>query len=692
MADVVGGTIIWNLDADASKLKAALSSAESSVKGLAKDVDKHMGGVSSAISKSFKSAEAGSKAFAIGILGVGTAIAGVAGFALKGAGEMEMLRSSMDTLTGSAENGAKIFKELNAFGASTPFETKHLAKASETMLSFGIAASDVLPNLQMLGDISLGNKDKLGSLSLAFSKVQSTGKLMGENLQQMIDQGFNPLTIMSQKTGKSISVLKDEMAAGNISFDMFKDVMKTATTEGGLFYGGMERGSKTLTGVLSTLQDQIGMTVRKIVGLSDTGDVIKGGLFDKVKDAATTLINFLQANEDLIMGTITQTFQFIIDNGAIIAGIIIGGLVPAVTAMATSMWALVAPLLPFLAIGAVMGVVIKMLIDRMGGWEVVQGKVTEALKGMSGIYNALLKPALDFLIGTIVNDLIPAFKKWWDLISPILLPVLKFVAVFLAGAFVGAIIAVVIVLGVLIKTFSIVLDVISGFISWVVSGIGYFVHKIVGFFTWLYDTLVGHSIVPDLVRDVIASFGNMVIGVIGKVTEIANKVISIFLGIVGGVKNALGEIWNGVSSTLGEWVGKIYDWGKNIAGSFVRGFKDALSGIKDAAIEAFNAAKNFIQGNSPPKEGPLKNIDKWGFNIGDAWVSGMSEAMSGFSLAGVADNFGLQPALATTGSQSGYDGGNKTINITVNAELGSDMDIDRLLERLQWSISKQGLL
>lgn len=37
-------------------------------------------------------------------------------------------------------------------------------------------------------------------------------------------------------------------------------------------------------------------------------------------------------------------------------------------------------------------------------------------------------------------------------------------------------------------------------------------------------------------------------------------------------------------------------------------------------------------------------------------------------------------------------GGNTSISITVNADIGQNMDIDKLVERLQWTISKQGLI
>jgi hypothetical protein len=53
--------------------------------------------------------------------------------------------------------------------------------------------------------------------------------------------------------------------------------------------------------------------------------------------------------------------------------------------------------------------------------------------------------------------------------------------------------------------------------------------------------------------------------------------------------------------------------------------------------------KAMMQGNSPPKKGPLSNIDQGGFNIGISWVKSMQEAISEFSLPLSSDNFTYAP-------------------------------------------------
>lgn len=168
-------------------------------------------------------------------------------------GEMESLQISFRNLAGE-KLGQKLYEDIKSFAVHTPMMMNDLAKGAQTMLGFGIAAKDVMPILRALGDISMGNSERFNSLALAFSQMTSTGKLMGQDLLQMINAGFNPLNVIAEKTGKSIGKLKEEMSAGSISADMVKEAFIAAASEGGKFYGMLESQSKSLNGAISNLQ------------------------------------------------------------------------------------------------------------------------------------------------------------------------------------------------------------------------------------------------------------------------------------------------------------------------------------------------------------------------------------------------------------------------------------------------------
>lgn len=167
--------------------------------------------------------------------------------------EMETTRAKFEVLLGSADRANKMVAEIVKFANETPYGSEELQKSAETMLGFGIAGEKIMPTLEMLGNIAMGDKQKLASLTLAFSQATSTGKLMGQDLLQMINAGFNPLNEMSKQTGKSIAQLKDEMSKGLISAQMLEDAFRGATSEGGQFAGMMDKMSETTSGKLAVL-------------------------------------------------------------------------------------------------------------------------------------------------------------------------------------------------------------------------------------------------------------------------------------------------------------------------------------------------------------------------------------------------------------------------------------------------------
>ena len=200
-------------------------------------------------------AKTGLKVFTGAITAAGTAIGGLAGIATKYNSQMEDYFANFTVLLGSATKAANHVEDLKKFAAKTPFEMTGLADASKQLLSFGINVDDIMPDLQMLGDISLGNQERFKGFALVFAQVASAGKLTGQDLMQFINQGFNPLQAIAEKTGKSMAELKEEMSQGKISYEMVAEAMKTATSEGGKFYQGMEVQSQTLSGMWSTLKD-----------------------------------------------------------------------------------------------------------------------------------------------------------------------------------------------------------------------------------------------------------------------------------------------------------------------------------------------------------------------------------------------------------------------------------------------------
>lgn len=281
MAD---GSVVFSTELDTGGLKGALNGVGSLAKGAG-------------------------KTFAAGFKGVGIALGAVTtglGFLAKTAvsynSSMEQYTTNFGVMLSSEAAAVERVAELREMAAKTPFGMEDLANASQTMLSFGLGAEESMVAMQQLGDISLGNKERFNSLSLAFAQVSAAGKLTGQDLLQMVNAGFNPLQTIAEKTGANLGDLKEVMAGGKgskefrkqlkaaqkevkkmgdnasdgakmlvqlgkdgaISAEMVAMAMEIETSPGGRFYNGMQKASETFSGMVSTLQDDATALVGKV--------------------------------------------------------------------------------------------------------------------------------------------------------------------------------------------------------------------------------------------------------------------------------------------------------------------------------------------------------------------------------------------------------------------------------------------
>ena len=211
--------------------------------------------------KSFKTSLGG----VLGGAALGISLKSLGDYALNASKAFESASISFKVLLGDEEKAAKLVKDIEALANVTPMSSSGLQENAKLLLNFNAVAEDeVIPTLTMLGDISGGNEAKMSSLTLAFAQCASAGRLMGQDLLQMINAGFNPLQVMSEKTGKSIAQLKEEMSDGKISVDMVKQAFKDATAEGGRFYGMMKEQSESKQGLESTKADSYEILARTI--------------------------------------------------------------------------------------------------------------------------------------------------------------------------------------------------------------------------------------------------------------------------------------------------------------------------------------------------------------------------------------------------------------------------------------------
>ena len=189
-------------------------------------------------------------------------------------GEFQSMQTAIETMVGKDMAG-QLIPQIKELAKISPLTMSDMVGAEKMMLGFNIQAEDTIKYLKAISDISMGESSKFNSLTLAFSQMSAAGKLMGQDLNQMINAGFNPLQIISEKTGKSIATLKDEMSKGAISAEMVQQAFIDATSAGGKFYNMSENASKTINGQLSMMQDALDNAFNEM-GQKSEGVIMKG--------------------------------------------------------------------------------------------------------------------------------------------------------------------------------------------------------------------------------------------------------------------------------------------------------------------------------------------------------------------------------------------------------------------------------
>lgn len=336
-----------------------------------------------------------------------SALSGIA----KAGMDNEMLLMNMRTLyQGNAEAAQDMYDRIAEYGKQTVYDKSGLVEAQKTMMSFGIEGEKAFTTLKQIGDIAMGDSQKMQSLSLAFAQMSSTGKLTGQDLMQMINAGFNPLQEISRTTGISIGELKEKMADGAISADMVAQAFASATSEGGLFYEGAEKGGETMAGKVAQINDTIEEFKVKIFEATGgatayaavAGDIVSqltplASLFSMVKSGAVGFIRMAQSMR-VQMALLKMEIR---SAGGLMSYLAIKEkAVAAATAVWNGVQTVLNALLTMNPLGIIItaiGVLIGLVIAVYKHWDTWGKKVAAFIPGL-----------------TLVIETIQTFKKHWE--------------------------------------------------------------------------------------------------------------------------------------------------------------------------------------------------------------------------------------------------------------------------------------
>jgi lambda family phage tail tape measure protein len=233
------------------------------------------------------------KNLAMSFDGLRAAVGGLAGLVGGGliinkifgdAATLESQARSLQVLTGSATQASQIIRELQSYGALTPFESTELIETAKRLNAFGVDSSRVVDVVKTLGDVAGATGANLGELATAYGQVVAKGRLQGEELLQFQERGV----ALSAELQKMYKLQGQEftkaLEGGRISAEAVEVAIQRLTAAGGKYADGAIAQSDTLNGKFSTLKDNI-------TGLSQTIGTVLGPAVKAILDLAINVID-----------------------------------------------------------------------------------------------------------------------------------------------------------------------------------------------------------------------------------------------------------------------------------------------------------------------------------------------------------------------------------------------------------------
>lgn len=252
------------------------------VEGDTKQLDKRIKSSEKSIKLFKASATAAAAGFGLLAAGIGAAV--------NEARKIEDITVQFEVLTGSAREATKIVKDLQNFSATTPFQFEGIAKAAQQLLGFGFQAEEIVPKLQQIGDVASAIGKPIDEVAFIFGQVAAAGKLTGERLLQFQERAIPIGPAIAKTMGIAQSAVKDAVSAGKVDLETFQKAFASLSAEGGFAFEGMIKQSKTFSGLMSTVADNV-----KILAAQ-----IGTELLPVAKQLAISFLNGLTALRDML--------------------------------------------------------------------------------------------------------------------------------------------------------------------------------------------------------------------------------------------------------------------------------------------------------------------------------------------------------------------------------------------------------
>lgn len=587
------------------------------------------------------------KAITLPAVGAAAAVGGiVAAFGWKRLVGLDSARAQLQGLGYDAKSVDRISDLVNKSIQGTVTTMAEGVSIAAGGLAAGVKEGAELEKyIQLVGDAAVGANRPVNDMAQIFNRVQGSGKLMTQELN-MIEDGMPGFAMaMSKSLGVPQEEFRKMVTAGKVSSEDFLKVMDSFAGEMSGAYAnswqGMVSNTKAWIGIigeniLSGVFEQSKESIAEFMQFLKSDDVqtwakemgaTVGEAFGKLIETVKDVINWwtnLDGGTQKLIGTLAGV--------AVAIGPILMILSKLITAITVIAGAISTPVL--IAVGVIAGLIaVGVLLYK--NWDTIKAKAIEVFSHFTPLLDTM-KESFGTMMES-VGPILESLKTLWESLVPILELVGAVVGGVLVVAFgivISTIAAVISAIGPFINAIINIADIVANMVNVVVAlltgdfagawdylgdiaestkdffvniftaignFIGTFVSTIIDFFHGLYMTLVGNSIIPDIVNEIVDWFKNMVTWVVDLVKKIISGVVAGFTAmstaisaVMSAIRNVISSVWNAIRSVINSVVNGIRSVVTSVFNAVRSTISSVMNGIRSNISSVWNGIRSVI--------------------------------------------------------------------------------------------------
>lgn len=257
-----------------------------------------------------------------------TAVAGLASgmiaLGIKSNASLETSQVAWTTLLGTEEEAKNMLEDITKYAATTPFSKTGVDTMAKQLHNAGFEGQNLFDQLTKFGNMGSAfgiQEDSLSEMVRQYSQVQMAQVAYTEDLNILQDRGIPIYKALAEVTGTTVAEVKNMASQGKITADVYNQALDSIASGTN---GAMEAQSKTFSGMLSTIQDNVVNISQKIIQpifekvleympmiieLADnfSANLDEGkGVLDSLKEAITTVFGEDTWNKIIMATTVVM--------------------------------------------------------------------------------------------------------------------------------------------------------------------------------------------------------------------------------------------------------------------------------------------------------------------------------------------------------------------------------------------------